>query len=71
MIWHPIPFPLPVLVSFALAITCAGVLLSSRSPSQDDHDVLLLEHYGMSEIVTINVHTGQKVKIGPKRMYIE
>lgn len=40
-------------------------------PPQDDHDVALFEHYCMSEIVTVNVHTGEKSKIGPKRLYIE
>ncbi len=54
------------LVGMRASHTCAQAL---RWP-QDEHDSALLEHYGTSEVVTINVHTGAVTRIGPKRMYI-
>lgn len=38
---------------------------------QDEHDASLFEHYGTSEVVTIDVVSGERKTIGPPRVYIE
>ncbi|KAG2482623.1 hypothetical protein HYH03_018465 [Edaphochlamys debaryana] len=38
---------------------------------KDEYDIALFEHYGVSELVRLDVTTGQTVTIGQPRMYIE
>jgi len=38
---------------------------------KDEHDVALFEHYGLSEIVVVDVRDGSVRRIAPKRMYSE
>lgn len=38
---------------------------------QDEHDAALFDHYGTSEVVTIDALSGERRVIGPPRMYIE
>eukprot|EP00983_Pelagomonas_calceolata_P061493 1146856-Pelagomonas_calceolata.AAC.2 len=38
---------------------------------QDEHDELLFEHYGQSELVRVNIHSGEVQQIAPPRLYTE
>ncbi|GIL61918.1 hypothetical protein Vafri_16294, partial [Volvox africanus] len=38
---------------------------------KDEYDMAIFEHYGVSELLQLDVRTGKAVVIGPPRMYIE
>lgn len=38
---------------------------------KDEYDIAQFEHYGTSELVRLDVRTGEAVSIGPPRLYIE
>jgi hypothetical protein len=39
--------------------------------AQDEYDTALFDHYGFSELLRLDVRTGETVVVGPSRMYIE
>ncbi|KAF5827418.1 hypothetical protein DUNSADRAFT_697 [Dunaliella salina] len=38
---------------------------------KDEHDELLFEHYGQSELVRVNIHSGEVQHIAPPRLYTD
>jgi hypothetical protein len=47
----------------------ACLLVCPAGCSQDEHDVSQFEYYCSSELVVVNIHSGEIQKIGPKRLY--